>query len=83
MKTDEILADVLAACELGAEAMPVHVIVLIEYLELDNEIHPGRARMVLKSDEDLTPWTSMGMLQFATQCEFADVRNLDEEDDDG
>jgi hypothetical protein len=67
--TDEILADPAGTAELPDGAIPLHVIVLIEYAEPGADERPGAPRLALQSDESLGPWTAIGMLHFAAELE--------------
>ncbi len=80
--TDEIIGDVLGAAELPAGSIPLHVIVIIEYANPGSDNAPGRARLCTLSDENLPPWTSIGMLRFAEQLELDDVADCRDSDTD-
>jgi hypothetical protein len=81
VNTDEILRDPLAALALPDGAIPLHVIVLAEYAEPGSDNMPAVNRLATVSDDDLTLWTSVGILRFAQQLELNDVADRREEDD--
>jgi hypothetical protein len=78
--TDEILANPAAAAGIPDGAIPLHVVVLIEYARPGADIHPQRNGLAVISDDDCPPWTSIGMLDFARQLELDAVTNIDDED---
>lgn len=70
---DEILANPVAALDLPKGSIPVSVIVLVEYVNPGSDNRPGARRLGTISDDDMPPWTSIGMLRFAAQLELDDV----------
>lgn len=77
---DEILADPLAALDLPSGSIPVSVIILAEYANPGSDNHPNRRRLAIISDDDLPPWTSIGMLRYAQQLEYDSVGDEDEDE---
>ncbi len=73
---DEILADPVAALTLPDGAIPVSVVLLVEYAEPGATERPGARRLAWTSDDDLPPWTSIGMLRFAAEAEIAQVDGI-------
>jgi len=73
MNVDQILNDTLGALELPDGAIPVSVIVLCEYAEPGADNAPGRLRLAMCSDENMPPWTSLGMMRYATEIEIAEI----------
>lgn len=83
MTVDEILADPRAALGLTNDEVLVNVIVLGEYVTLDQDAEqPNRRRLAMHASDELEPWTSIGMLRFA---QLREHRAVDEQldDDDG
>ena len=70
MNVDEILASPIDALDLPDGAIPLSVIMLVEYAEPGADESPSCRRLAVTSDEDLPPWTSVGMLRFACELEF-------------
>jgi hypothetical protein len=66
---DEILADPLAALELPDGSIPV----LVEFAEPAADVRPAARRLATCSDDNLPPWTSIGMLRFAEQLELDSI----------
>jgi len=79
---DELLADPAAAAELPAGAIPLHAVVLIEYANPSSTTVPQRPRLAFTIDDDLTAWTSIGMLRFALQRELDAVALTDNDIDE-
>lgn len=75
MTVDEIIANPLAALELPDGAIPVSIIVLVEYVEPGSDDRPSARRLAMNTDDDMPPWTSMGMLQYAIELEADEVRH--------
>jgi len=63
MTVDEVLADPAAACELPDDAVPIHVLVIVEYAEPGSDDEPGVARLTITADDTLTVWGALGMLR--------------------
>ena len=85
MNVDELLANPAAAAELPDGAVPIHAIILIEYFEPGSDDAPGSPRLTCASDEDLSTWTGVGMIQWALavqNAQMADSVHHDDEDDD-
>jgi len=78
MTVDEIIADPLGALNLPDGAIPVSIIVLMEYVEPGSDERPAARRLAMNTDDDMPPWTSIGMLRYAIQLEVDAV----EPDDD-
>lgn len=73
MTVDEIIADPLAALGLPAGAVPLSIIVLAEYAEPGSDVQPSARRLAMNTDDDMPPWTSIGMLRYAIQLELDQV----------
>lgn len=73
--TDEILANPLTGLDLPAGAIPVRVVVLVEFMEPGSDHDPQRTRLAYNADDSCSAWTTMGMLRFAEQLEFHAVRD--------
>ena len=85
MTVDEICADLRVALGLLDEEILVNVIVLGEYVTLDQDADsPDRRRLGYVASNELEPWTSIGMLRFAQMQEYQAVASFlsDDEDDD-
>lgn len=83
MTTDEIIAYPREALGLAEHEVLVNVIVLGEYVTLDDtEYEPNRRRLAMVSSDELEPWTSIGMLRFAQLRENAAVRDAWDDDDE-
>lgn len=70
MNVDEIIADPLLALDLPIDAIPLSIVMLAEYAEPGSDESPSRRRLAVISDDDLPPWTALGMLRFACELEF-------------
>jgi hypothetical protein len=81
VNVDEILADPHAALDIPDGCIPIHVVILCEYARPGAETRPSANGLATISDDDMPPWTSIGMLRFAAQLELNDVG--DERDDPG
>jgi hypothetical protein len=80
VNVDEIIADVRDALGLTDDQVLVNVVVLGEYVDLDPAAEsPERRRMAMTSSDELEPWTSIGMLEFAKMREHRAVLDLDDE----
>lgn len=80
MTVDEVAADIRAALGLTESDILVNIIVLGEYVTLDQDADdPDRRRLAMTSSDELEPWTSIGMLRFAQMREDKAVRNYDDE----
>lgn len=79
---DEILASPLTAIELPPGAIPLHAVVIVEYAEPGSDNAPGRNRLGVISDDEMPPWSCIGMLRFAAELELDTVRRVDDLDDD-
>lgn len=78
MTVDEITANVREALGLADTDVLVNVIVMGEYVTLDQDADsPDRRRLAMTSSDELEPWTSIGMLRFAQMREDNAVRNYD------
>lgn len=76
MTVDEIIADLPAALGLGSDAVLVNVIVMGEYVTLDQDAEsPDRRRLSYIASDELEPWTSIGMLRFAQMREDDAVKD--------
>lgn len=75
---EDIIKDVCKEADLPPGAIPLHIVVCIEYAEPGAESSPGRPRMAYVSDDDMPPWTCMGLLQFAYELEYRSIRREDE-----
>lgn len=73
MTVDEILADPVAALDLPEGAIPLSVVLLVEYAEPGAPDFPGRRRLATITDDDMPPWTSMGVLRFALELEAQSI----------
>lgn len=73
MTVDEILADPIDGLNLPTGAIPLHIAVIVEYSEPGSDNFPARSRLALVADEDLPPWTEIGMLRFAEQMTLDDI----------
>jgi len=84
MTVDEVVADVRAALGLADTDVLVNIIVIGEYVTLDQDaVSPERRRLAMHASDELEPWTSIGMLRFAQMREDNAVRDfLNDEDDD-
>lgn len=80
MTTDEILANPVLALALPEGSIPVSVMLLVEYVNPGSDNRPGARRLATISDDDMPPWTSIGMLRFAAQLELNDVTDEDDGD---
>lgn len=70
MNVDEIVSNVREALDLSESQILVNVIVIGEYVELDGDApSPERRRLAMTSSDELEPWTSIGMLEFAKMLE--------------
>jgi hypothetical protein len=78
MTVDELLTNPVAACDLPDGAIPLHAIVLIEYAEPGSDTVPQRSRLAHYSDDEISLWTSIGMLRFALALELGSVSDIDE-----
>jgi hypothetical protein len=78
MTVEELLADPIGACELPDGLVPLHAIVLIEYVEPGSDVSPQRSRIAKYSDDELSMWGSIGMLRFALQLELDAIADTDE-----
>ena len=79
--TDEILTDPRSALELADTDVPVSVIVLVEYIDLDPDAErPESKRLAMISSDELNPWTTIGMLEFAKLTENAAIGIFDDEE---
>lgn len=85
---DEALADPRAALGLSDTDIPVNIIIMAEFVTLDDaEPCPDRRRLAMMSSDELEPWTSIGMLRMG---QMREMRTLDDDydffptdDDDG
>lgn len=78
MTVDEIADDIRTALGLTSEEILVNVIVLGEFVTLDQEAeHPERRRMAIQVSDELEPWTSIGMLRFAQMREMDGLHTAD------
>jgi hypothetical protein len=75
---DELLANPIKACDLPDSAIPLHAIVLIEYAEPGSDTVPQRPRLAKFADDEVSLWTSIGMLRFALALELDSVPDIDE-----
>lgn len=81
MTVDEILADVRGALGLVDSEVLVNIIVIGEYVTLDeNAEQPDRRRLAMHSSDELEPWTSIGMLRFAQMREDNAVRKYEDDE---
>ncbi len=79
MDCNEILDDPRRALSLEDDQVLVNVIVLGEYVDLAEDAEsPNRRRLAMTSSDELEPWTSIGMLEFAKMREHNAIRDLDE-----
>ena len=70
MTVDEIVADLRAALGLGDTDVLVNIIVMGEFVTLDQDAdQPDRRRLSYLASDELEPWTSIGMLRFAQMRE--------------
>lgn len=81
MTVDEILADPIASLNLPDGAIPLSVILLVEYAEPGSDTRPSARRLAMNTDDDMPPWTSAGMLRYAIELELRVARD-DIEDDE-
>lgn len=65
MSVDEILADLGAALDLADGQVPLHIIIVAEYLDPKTADGLTHTRIVSQKDDTLAPWTACGMLQWA------------------
>ena len=65
MTVDEVLANPAAAVELPDGAVPVHVLVIVEYAEPGSDNEPGIARLAVGVDDALPLHLALGMLHYA------------------
>ena len=75
MTVDEILADPVAALGLPDGAIPLSIIVIAEYAEPGSDERPSARRLAMNTDDDMPPWTSIGMLRYAIQLELDAVHH--------
>lgn len=81
MTVDEIVADIREALGLGAGDVLVNIIVMGEYVTLDQDAtNPDRRRLCYLASDELEPWTSIGMLRFAQMREDNAVRDAWEDE---
>lgn len=81
MNTDEILSDPRSALGLDDDQVLVNVIVLGEYVDLGPDVdRPERRRLAVTSSDELEPWTSIGMLEFAKMIEHTAVADLTDDE---
>lgn len=78
MTVDEIIDDPIAALDLPDGSIPVSITVIVEYLEPGSESDPAIRRLAITSDEDMTSWTSIGLLHYAIQMESDAIRKASE-----
>lgn len=80
MTVDEIVADIRDALSLGNDDVLVNIIVMGEYVTLDQDAeHPDRRRLAYLASDELEPWTSIGMLRWAQMREDAAITRYDED----
>lgn len=78
MLADDVVTDVRRALGLRDSQVLVNVIVIGEYVDLDPDVEsPERRRLAMVASDELEPWTSIGMLEFAKMREQRGVRDLD------
>jgi hypothetical protein len=75
MTVDEIIAEPLKALGLPDGSIPLSILILCEYAEPGSDNRPSARRLATVSDDDMPPWTSIGMLRFATQLELDAVQD--------
>lgn len=73
MTVDEILADPIEGLNLPSGSISLHITVIVEYSEPGSDNFLARSRLALVADEDLPPWTEIGMLRFAEQMTLDDI----------
>lgn len=78
---DEILADPLGALDLPDGSIPVSVVLLVEYVNPSSEFHSNAKRLATVTDEELSPWVSIGMMRFAQQLEYDAVKQIGDDPD--
>lgn len=77
MTVDEILADPIGALGLPDGAIPVSVVLLVEYAHPGSDNYPQRRRLAFTSDDNLPVWTSIGMMHYGVGCEMAAPQEKD------
>ena len=80
---DEILSDPREALGLSPSDIITNVIIVVEYAELDEDAYqPERPRLAQVTDDAMTPWRSLGMLEFAQQTEMQSVMAIPDDGED-
>jgi len=77
---DDMLADPLAALELPDGSIPVSIVLLVEYVNPGSDNMPAARRLAVMVDEDMSPWTTLGMLRYAAQLELDAVKDRGADD---
>jgi hypothetical protein len=70
---DEIIADPRSALELPDGSFPVSIIIAVEYMTPGSDDAPQRRRLAVVADDDLPPWTAIGMLRYSIQLNLDEV----------
>lgn len=78
MTVDDLLAAL--SVELGVGAVPLHAIVIVEYLDPSSYDGVTRPRLMTLTDDDLSPWSRLGILSWAANDSLGMSVDLDEPD---
>lgn len=81
MTVDEILADPIEALDLPEGSIPVGVVLLVEYANPGSDAWPTARRLAMMTDDNMPPWTAIGMMRFAQQREYDAVGDATDDPD--